>query len=49
MKKQNENELSNQISQIDFLTKKIEELEEQFRGPKNTYLTEIEEKNKQIN
>lgn len=42
-------EINSQIDHIDFLTKKIEQLDDQFAGPKNECLQELQEKSKEMN
>lgn len=48
LKQKSAAEINMQIEQIDFLTKKIEQLDEQFKGPKNECIQDLEKKAEEI-
>ena len=48
LREKNQAQITKLISQIDFLSRKISEMEEQYEGPKNVYLQEIDDKTKEV-
>lgn len=48
IKKQNSDEVDDMIQKIDFLSKRIEDMTNQYEGPKAVYLKEIDEKNQEV-